>query len=283
LSQAQGLFAEISAQLLEKEGEHTRIQETCYRTEAELTAARARVAELNLESERTRGRLALQAKQIGAIDERLTANETETLDLETRRLQEQTDLDAHAATIARLEAESTSLNERLLAKTTERDALQDDLRERERALEIYEAKGDRPAAAWARHAWDGVADGRSSALTRRKHRHDTMELEMALTHAQFQDWLDRYVAAWKSYDPQQIGEFRILRRVGQLYAAELVRVCGCDQFPRSTTAKPRWMSEPVGSIPSLTRSGRSSLSFASSAPSGRTSTAFLVSSAIGMG
>src|SRR4051794_16524345 len=32
-----------------------------------------------------------------------------------------------------------------------------------------------------------------------------MELEMALTHAQFQDWLDRYVAAWKSYDPQQIG------------------------------------------------------------------------------
>ena len=55
LSQAQGLFTEISGQLQEKEGEHTRLQETCYRTEAELTAARARVAELNLESERTRG------------------------------------------------------------------------------------------------------------------------------------------------------------------------------------------------------------------------------------
>ena len=66
LSQAQGLFTEISAQLQEKEGEHTRLQETCYRTEAELTAARAKVAELNLESERTRGRLELQAKQIGA-------------------------------------------------------------------------------------------------------------------------------------------------------------------------------------------------------------------------
>jgi len=50
LSQAQGLFTEISGQLQEKEAEHTRIQETCYRTEAELTAARARVAELNLES-----------------------------------------------------------------------------------------------------------------------------------------------------------------------------------------------------------------------------------------
>ena len=29
---------------------------------------------------------------------------------------------------------------------------------------------------------------------------------MTLTRAQFQDWLDRYVAAWKSYDPQQIGD-----------------------------------------------------------------------------
>jgi hypothetical protein len=29
---------------------------------------------------------------------------------------------------------------------------------------------------------------------------------MTLTHAQFKDWLDRYVAAWKSYDRQQIGE-----------------------------------------------------------------------------
>ena len=87
LSQAQGLFNETSAQLQEQEAEHTRVQESCYRTEAELTAARARVAELNLESERTRGRLELQAKQIGAIDERLSAGETETQDLETRRQQ----------------------------------------------------------------------------------------------------------------------------------------------------------------------------------------------------
>jgi len=135
LSQAQGLFTEISEQLQAKEGEHTRIQETCYRTEAELTAARARVAELNLESERTRGRLELQAKQIGAIDERLAANETETQDLETHRQREQAELDTHTATIARLEADSASLRERMQAKTAERDALQNDLREREQGLE----------------------------------------------------------------------------------------------------------------------------------------------------
>ena len=135
LSQAQGLFTEISAQLQEKEGEHTRIQETCYRTEAELTAARARVAELNLESERTRGRLELQAKQIGAIGERLTANETETQDLETHRQREQAELDTHAAAIARLTEESVSLHERMQAKTIERDALQNGMREREKGLE----------------------------------------------------------------------------------------------------------------------------------------------------
>ena len=135
LSQAQGLFTGISGQLLEKEGEHTRLQESCYRTEAELTTARAKVAELNLESERTRGRLELQAKQIGAIDERLSANETETQDLETRRQQQQAELDVHVATILRLETESASLRELLLTKTAERDALQNDLRERERGLE----------------------------------------------------------------------------------------------------------------------------------------------------
>jgi SnoaL-like domain len=26
-----------------------------------------------------------------------------------------------------------------------------------------------------------------------------------MTHEQFQEWLDRYVEAWKSYDPQKIG------------------------------------------------------------------------------
>jgi chromosome segregation protein len=135
LSQAQGLFTEISGQLREKEGEHTRVQESCYRTEAELTTARAKVAELNLESERTRGRLELQAKQIGAIDERLSANETETQELETRRQQQQAELDVHVATITRLETESASLRELLLTKTAERDALQNDMRERERGLE----------------------------------------------------------------------------------------------------------------------------------------------------
>src|SRR5437763_684752 len=45
-------------------------------------------------------------------------------------------------------------------------------------------------------------------------------------------------------------------------------------------ARPMWMSGEVTSIPSFTRSGRPSFSFASRPPSGRTSTAFRVRSAI---
>ena len=127
LSQAQGLFAQISEQLHQKEGEHTRIQETCYRTEAELTAARARVAELNLESERTRGRLELQAKQIGAIGERLAANETETQDLETHRQQQQAEFDTHrddrpTGTRQRVSAREFASENRRARRSPERSA-----------------------------------------------------------------------------------------------------------------------------------------------------------------
>ncbi len=73
LNQAQTSFQGLSAQVQEKEREHGSTREACYATEKELTEARGKVAELNLESERTRGRLELQAKQIGSIGDRLSA------------------------------------------------------------------------------------------------------------------------------------------------------------------------------------------------------------------
>ncbi len=91
---------------------------------------------LNLESERTRGRLELQAKQIGSIEERLTAGETETQQLDARQQKEQADLEIHRAAVAELEAEGGAVRERLLSKTTERDEAQADLRTREREIEL---------------------------------------------------------------------------------------------------------------------------------------------------
>ena len=135
LSQSQAAYQNLSAQVQTQEQEHTARQESCYRTEAELTAARSRLAALNVESERTRGRLELQAKQIGAIDERLSAGETETQQLEARHERESAELAVHSQTVATIETETAAERERLNEKTRERDIVQNDLRGRERAIE----------------------------------------------------------------------------------------------------------------------------------------------------
>jgi len=135
LNQAQTAFQQLSANVQQHEQEHARQQDACYQTEARLTAARGTVAELNLESERTRGRLELQAKQIGGIDERLAAGEAETQELETRHQRETAELEVHAQAVAAIENESQEHRAKLDAKTQERDALQNDLRGRERAIE----------------------------------------------------------------------------------------------------------------------------------------------------
>ncbi|HLH41399.1 MAG TPA: chromosome segregation protein SMC [Bryobacteraceae bacterium] len=135
LNQAQGLFQELSRHVQQKENEHASVQESCYRTEAALTGARARLAALNLEAERTRGRLEMQSREIVAIGERLSAGETETQELEARRQRQQAELENHAATLAQIEAESAMARETLQARTAERDRLSADLRERERGIE----------------------------------------------------------------------------------------------------------------------------------------------------
>jgi len=135
LNQAQSSFQNLSTEVQTKEQEHTQTQESCYQIEASLTSARARVAELNVEAERTRGRLELQAKQIAGMEERMAAGETETQDLDTRHQREAAELAAHAESVANIEKECTAARERLDVKAQERDALQTTLRERERSLE----------------------------------------------------------------------------------------------------------------------------------------------------
>lgn len=135
LNQAQTGFQSLAAQVQEREREHTATQESCYRTEKELTEARGKVAELNLEAERTRGRLELQAKQIGSIGDRLAAGDAETQELESRHERELAEMDVHAKAVAAIEQEGVALLEKMRAKTAERDALQTDLRQREKGLE----------------------------------------------------------------------------------------------------------------------------------------------------
>jgi len=135
LGQAQTVFQNLSAEVQAKEQEHARTQESCYHVEASLTAARARVAELNLETERTRGRLESQARQIGAIEERLAASEAEIQNLDARHARESADLAACTESLGAVERDYAEARQSLETKATERDALQARLREQERSLE----------------------------------------------------------------------------------------------------------------------------------------------------
>ena len=128
-------FQNLSNQVAEREKEHVELQETCYRNDAALTLARQQLADLQLEQERTRGKLDSQAQQIGAIEDRLTTGESEAQELEKRQAQFQQELEAHLESLASLESQTESARERLAAKSAERERIQQDLQNRARTLE----------------------------------------------------------------------------------------------------------------------------------------------------
>ena len=135
LNLANTSYQDLSNQVAEREKEHAALQETCYRNDAELTQARQRLADLQVEQERTRGRLDSQAKQIGSIEERLTQGEAETEELENRLTKLRQELEIHLQSLAELEAQTESARERLALKSAEREQIQIALQGRTKTLE----------------------------------------------------------------------------------------------------------------------------------------------------
>jgi chromosome segregation protein len=135
LNLATAEFQSLSTQVSEREQEHAALQEACYRNDAELAEARRRLAEFELEQERTRGRLQSQAQQIGAMEQRLAQGETESLELEKRHQQLRQELEAHLQSVVELEAQIQSARERLSAKAAEREQIQQALQQRAKTLE----------------------------------------------------------------------------------------------------------------------------------------------------
>ena len=124
LNLANADFQSLSAQVVESEQEYTSLQEACYRNDAELAEARRRLADFQLEQERTRGRLDSQAQQIAGIEQRLGQGEAESLELDKRHQQLQQELEAHLQSVVELEAQIQAARERLSAKASEREQLQ---------------------------------------------------------------------------------------------------------------------------------------------------------------
>ena len=107
------------------------------------------VAELNLESERTRGRLELQAKQIGSIEERLARAKPKPQELEARHRARTAELEVALESRGRnRSAKAEPARERLGDKTAERDALQ--ARPRGARAKASKPPASRSCACWAK-------------------------------------------------------------------------------------------------------------------------------------
>jgi chromosome segregation protein len=135
LNLANAEFHSVSTQVTEREQEYSALQEACYRNDAELAEARRRLADFQLEQERTRGRLDSQAQQIGVMEQRLGQGEAESQELEKRHEQLRQELEAHLRSVVELEAEVQGARDRLAAKAAEREQLQQALQNRARTLE----------------------------------------------------------------------------------------------------------------------------------------------------
>src|SRR5689334_4797854 len=103
-----------------RESSHGTLQVQAYELEQTLTAARARVAELNVEAERTRGRLESQVKEVAAIEVRIAQREKEAAELDMRLSALRAELEGHRGRLAGLDAAIGGVRERLQAKNAER-------------------------------------------------------------------------------------------------------------------------------------------------------------------
>ena len=129
---------ELKAQIEEvaqKEQAHETRQLACYELEEQLTGARQQLSDSNVEAERTRGQLAAQVKESGAIEQRIAQAEKETQELGVRLDRLDEEISAHRQNLDALEAQTTQSRSRMLEINQQRDALQNRLREREKAIE----------------------------------------------------------------------------------------------------------------------------------------------------
>jgi chromosome segregation protein len=119
----------------ERETGQMAVVESSYATEHELTAARKLLADLNLEDERTRGKLDYQLRQIQQIDSRLANGTREAESLECQQMERAAELEQQTIGLEALAAEFAAARELLDAKSAERQTVQNQLAEQERTLE----------------------------------------------------------------------------------------------------------------------------------------------------
>ena len=119
-----------------KEQAHGELQGQSYQTEQQLTEMRRELAECQVETERTRGRLESQVKESGAIEQRIAQAETRIAGTGSPAWSHcGAELDAHQQQVAALDQQIAQSRERMIEKNRLREELQAAVREREKAIE----------------------------------------------------------------------------------------------------------------------------------------------------
>ncbi len=139
LEQASAELNDANTQASEKDAERQKMQEVFYALEAQLTEARAQLAEMNLEAERTRGRLESQVREASNIEQRITQAEEENGELEERIRQVDNERATLAQTVGELEREMQEVRAGLMEKNQARDGVQARVREAEHFIESSRA------------------------------------------------------------------------------------------------------------------------------------------------
>jgi chromosome segregation protein len=125
----------VHESVAEKELQQSSALEASYAVEKQLTEARQKLADLQLEAERTRGRLEYQIRQIQHTGDLLAKSELESSQLKVQQQQGAAERDKQNADLVVLVEERQTAQELLEAKAAERQQAQAGLSEQERALE----------------------------------------------------------------------------------------------------------------------------------------------------
>ncbi len=135
LAEASARHQELTTSVAEGEKALAAARETFYQLESDLTQARQKSAEISVDSERTRGQIEAQKRQVASIEQRLQEGEGETEALAARLTALNAEQEHLSEALKSLEQQSAEARERLQARNAERDAAQNQLRERERSVE----------------------------------------------------------------------------------------------------------------------------------------------------
>jgi len=135
LNQAAHHFQETQARVAEQDKALADARQEAWHTETELTGARQALANAQVESERVKGQIETQAREVANIGLRFEQGEEEGEQLASRATALEAERVHLAESLEALKVQAAAARQRLAEKNAEREHLTSELREKERSIE----------------------------------------------------------------------------------------------------------------------------------------------------